>query len=261
MKLQQLLSLVRQAVEDYQMIEEGDCIAVGVSGGKDSLALLYALAKLRTFYPKRFQLKAITVDLGFSGSEYAQIGRLCESMEIPYTIVTTKIAEILFQIRKEEHPCSLCSKLRKGALNEEAIRLGCNKIAYAHHKEDAMETMLMSLLYEGRFHSFSPVTYLEKSCLTVIRPLLYVNEADIVGFKNRQQLPILKNPCPADGVTKRETIKQLIRTLQKETPGVKKRLFHAVQSLPDWSRKDHFAASEEEDSGAEGDDSSGWKTS
>lgn len=257
MKLQQILSLVRQAVEDYQMIEEGDCIAVGVSGGKDSLSLLCALAKLRTFYPKKFHLKAITVDLGFPEPEYTKISQLCESFGIPYTVVRTKIAEILFQIRKEAHPCSLCSKLRKGALNEEAIRLGCNKIAYAHHKDDAIETMLMSLLYEGRFHCFSPVTYLEKSQLSVIRPLLYVDEADIIGFRNRQQLPVLNNPCPADGVTKRETVKQQLRTMQKETPGVKKRLFHALQSLPDWNQKGYYAASEEEGSGTEGDTSSG----
>lgn len=260
MKLQQLLSLVRQAVKDYQMLEEGDCVAVGVSGGKDSLALLYAMAKLREFYPKKFQLKAITVDLGFPESEYTQIRCLCESLEIPYTVVRTEIAEILFQVRKEDHPCSLCSKLRKGALNEEAIRLGCNKIAYAHHKDDVIETMLMSLLYEGRFHTFSPVTHLEKSRLTVIRPLLYVYEADIIGFRNKLSLPVQKNPCPADGATKRETMKQMVRALQKETPGVKERLFHAVQSLPDWNRNNYSAVSEEAPGAAEFS-SSGWKTS
>ena len=183
MKLQRLMSLTRKAVDDYNMIEEGDKIAVGISGGKDSLALLYALAGLRRFYPKKFTLEAITVDLGFQGFDLTEITALCKELDVPYTIVKTDIGEVIFNTREETNPCSLCAKMRKGAFNEEAKRLGCNKSAYAHHRDDVIETMLMSLIYEGRFYTFAPVTYLDRMDITLIRPLIYVNEADVVGFK------------------------------------------------------------------------------
>ena len=239
MKLQRLMSLARKAIDDYQMIEEGDKIAIGISGGKDSLALLYALAGLRRFYPKKFTLEAITVDLGFPGFDLSEIKRLCDTLEVPYTIVKTDIGEVIFRDREETNPCSLCAKMRKGAFNEEAKRLGCNKSAYAHHKDDVIETMLMSLIYEGRYYTFAPVTYLDRMDITLIRPLLYVNEADIIGFKNIYQLPIQKNPCPADGYTKREYAKDLIKTINEDSPGVAERLFHAVTDgpLPAWKRK------------------------
>lgn len=238
MKLQRLMSLTRKAIDDYQMIEEGDSIAVGISGGKDSLALLYALAGLRRFYPKKFQLQAITIDLGFQGFEVSEIKKLCKELEVPYTVVKTEISELIFKERKESNPCSLCAKMRKGAFNEEAKRLGCNKSAYAHHRDDVIETMLLSMIYEGRYYTFSPVTYLDRMDITLIRPLLYVNEADIIGFQNLYQLPVSKNPCPADGVTKREYVKQLIRHLNEENPGVKERLFRAIADgpLPAWNR-------------------------
>lgn len=228
MKYQQLLSMTRKAIDTYEMIEEGDKIAIGISGGKDSLTLLYALNGLRRFYPKHFDIIAITVDLGFGNLDLEPVKQLCKELEVPYKIVDTQIAEIVFQERKESNPCSLCAKMRKGALNEAIKELGCNKVAYAHHKDDVVETMLLSLIYEGRFHSFSPKTYLDRMDLTVIRPLLFVDEADVIGFQNKYQLPVAKSPCPADGHTKREYVKNLLRQLNLENPGVKSRMFTAI---------------------------------
>ena len=228
MKLQRLLSLIRQAVDQYEMIEEGDHIAIGISGGKDSLTLLWGLAHLQKFYPKHFSLSAITVDMGIDTMNLEPIKALCQEIQVPYEIVPTEIGKILFDIRKETNPCSLCAKLRKGALNNKALEMGCNKIAYAHHKDDLIETAMMSLLYEGRFYAFSPVPHLDRTDLTVIRPLMFVSEADVKGFRNKYQLPVCKNPCPMDGHTRREYVKNLIHTLNMENPGVKDRLFRAV---------------------------------
>lgn len=221
------------------MIEEGDRIAVGISGGKDSLTLLYALHGLKRFYPKSFELEAITVDLGFEGFDLSQIRHLCQEMEIPYTVVNTEISKIIFDERKESNPCSLCAKMRKGALNEAIKKRGCNKVAYAHHKDDIVETMLMSLIYEGRFHSFSPKTYLDRMDLTVIRPLMFVDEADVIGFRNKYGLPVEKSPCPADGYTKRQYVKELLAQLNRENPGVKERMFSAVLNgnLSGWPQR------------------------
>lgn len=237
MKLQQVLSYVRKAVDDYHMIEEGDKIAVGISGGKDSLTLLYALSDLRRFYPKHFELCAITVDLGFDNLNLDKIKELCIKLDVEYTIIKTDIAQIIFHDRKESNPCSLCAKMRKGALNQAIKEAGCIKVAYAHHKDDVVETMLMSLIYEGRFHTFSPVTYLDRMQLSVIRPLMYMNEADVIGFVNKYDVPVVKSPCPADGHTKREYIKNLLRDLNRENPGVKERMFTAITNgnLKGWS--------------------------
>lgn len=238
MKLQQLMSLARQAIDDYHMIENGDRIAVGISGGKDSLTLLYALHGLMRFYPQRFTLCAVTVDLDFDNLHLEQIKQLCDELNIPYHIVRTEIAQIVFETRKESNPCSLCAKMRKGALNEAMLAAGCNKIAYAHHKDDVIETMMMSLLYEGRLHTFQPVTHLDRTGITVIRPLIYLNEADIIGFVRKNHVPVVKSPCPVDGHTRREYIKQLIRSLNLENPGVKERMFTAVQNsqLDGWQK-------------------------
>lgn len=230
MKLQQVLSYTRKAVDDYHMIQEGDKIAIGISGGKDSLTLLYALHGLQRFYPNPFTIQAVTVDLGFDNLKLDQIKELCASLEVPYTIVETDIAKIIFEDRKESNPCSLCAKMRKGALNEAIKREGCNKVAYAHHKDDVVETMLLSLIFEGRFHSFSPVTYLDRMDLTVIRPLMYMNEMDVIGFVHKYEVPVVKSPCPADGHTKREYVKTLLKQLNQENPGVKERMFTAVQT-------------------------------
>lgn len=236
MKLQQLMSVTRKAIDEFHMIQEGDRIAVGISGGKDSLTLLYALAGLRRFYPQPFSLTAITVDLGFEGFHTEKLGELCRELDVPYTVVPTEISRIIFEDRKESNPCSLCAKMRKGALNTVAKELNCNKIAYAHHRDDVVETMLMSLIFEGRFHTFSPVTYLDRMDLTLIRPLLFLQEADVIGFRNKYNLPVEKSPCPADGNTKREYVKNLLRQLNQENPGVKERMFTAIVNagLPGW---------------------------
>lgn len=239
MKLQQLMSYTRRAIDDYNMIQDGDRIAIGISGGKDSLTLLYALHGLQRFYPKKFDLEAITVDLGHPGFDVSDIHSLCETMKVPYTVVKTDIARIVFDERKEKNPCSLCAKMRKGALNDTIKKLGCNKIAYAHHKDDIVETMMMSLIYEGHFYSFPPITHLDRTDLTVIRPLMYVSEADVKGFCNKYQLPVVKSPCPADGYTKRQYVKDLLRKLNQENPGVKERMFSAIVNgnIPDWTPK------------------------
>lgn len=228
MKLQQLLSYTRRAVDDYQMIQEGDKIAVGVSGGKDSLALLYALAHLRIFYPNKFEIEAVTVDLGFGNQDFTKIQKFCDDLKVNYTIEKTDIAEIVFESRKETNPCSLCAKMRKGALNDRMKALGCNKVAYGHHKDDMVETMLMSLIFEGRFHTFSPVTYLDRMDMTVIRPFMYLSEGEVQGFVREYELPVAKSACPVDGYTKREYAKNLVAQLNEEHPGAKNRMFRAI---------------------------------
>ncbi|MDD3184368.1 MAG: tRNA 2-thiocytidine biosynthesis TtcA family protein [Anaerostipes sp.] len=239
MKLQQVLSHVRRAVDDYSMIQEGDKIAVGISGGKDSLTLLCALANLRRFYPNHFEIHAITVDLGFGNFDLNAIKQLCKDLNVEYTIVRTEIAEIVFERRKETNPCSLCAKMRKGALNEKIKELGCNKIAYGHHKDDMVETLLMSLLFESRIHCFSPVTYLDRMDLTVIRPLMYMNEADVIGFWHKENLPVAKSPCPMDGYTKREYAKDLVKQLDHDHEGARDRMFKAIVegNIPGWPKK------------------------
>ncbi|MCU6746687.1 MULTISPECIES: tRNA 2-thiocytidine biosynthesis TtcA family protein [Lachnospiraceae] len=228
MQLQRLLSFTRKAVDEYGLIQEGDHIAVGISGGKDSLTLLYALHGLKRFYPKKFELSAVSVDLGFKDFDLSPVRVLCNEMQIPYKIVSSDIYHILFDIRKESNPCSLCAKMRKGALNQAVKEMGCNKVAYAHHKDDIVETMLLSLIFEGRFYSFSPKTYLDRMDLTVIRPILFVEEKDVIGFKNKYHLPVVKSKCPVDGYTKRQYAKELLHNLEKEHPGAKERMFHAI---------------------------------
>lgn len=239
MKLQQVLSRVRKAVDDYGMIQEGDKIAVGISGGKDSLTLLYALAHLRIFYPNKFDIHAITVDLGFENFDLDKMKDLCEKLNVEYTVVSTEIAEIVFKRRKETNPCSLCAKMRKGALNEKIKELGCNKVAYGHHKNDMVETVLMSMIFESRIHCFSPVTYLDRMDLTVIRPLMYMDEEDIIGFQHKAELPVMKSPCPMDGYTKREYAKDLVKQLDQDHPGARNHMFKAIVegNLKGWPPK------------------------
>lgn len=239
MKIHHLLSYVRRAVQDYNMIEEGDRIAIGISAGKDSLALLFALRHLQYFYPKKFEIEAITISLGFPDFDLTNVKAFCEKLGVRYTVYETQIAQIVFDERKESNPCSLCSKMRKGALNEMAKELGCNKIALGHNKDDINETLLMSLFYEGRIHTMSPVTYLDRSELTLIRPLIYTPEKDIKYFAKKEGLPVVKSPCPADGVTRRETTKQLIYSLEKEIPQLSNRLFGAIErsGIDGWEEK------------------------
>jgi len=228
MKLQRLLSYTRNALETYTMIQPNDKIAVGISGGKDSLALLYALANLRKFYPIPFELVGICVSLGFDDFDLSQVQSLCDDLDVPFYVVKTDIGKIIFDERKESNPCSLCSKLRKGALNNKALELNCTSIALGHHKEDIVETMMMSLFFEGRFKTFEPVTYLERTKLTSIRPLMFVPEREIMGFTNRYKTPVVKSPCPANGHSKREEIKELLGELNYKMPGVSNRMFTAI---------------------------------
>jgi tRNA(Ile)-lysidine synthase TilS/MesJ len=239
MKKQKLMSYVRKAIDDYEMINEGDKIAVGISGGKDSITLLHALKGLQRFYPKKFELYAITIDLGFENQDFSIIKELCKELDTPYIIVHSEIANIIFNERKEGSPCSLCAKMRKGALNEEIKKLGCNKVAYGHHKDDIVETMMLSLIYEGRFHCFSPKTYLDRMDLTVIRPLMYVNEMDVKGFINAYDLPVAKSKCPVDGYTKRQYVKELLKQINLENPGTMERMFTAVTNgdIKGWPKK------------------------
>ncbi len=236
MKLQQLMSYTRKAIDDYGLIDEGDRIAVGVSGGKDSLTLLAAMHGLQRFYPNHFELAAVTVDLGFEGFDLSPITAYCGDMGVRHEIVPSDIGQIIFADRREKNPCSLCAKMRKGALNGAVKDLGYNKVAYAHHKDDLVETMLLSLIFEGRFYCFPPKTYLDRMELTVIRPMIYVEEADVKGFANKYALPVVKNPCPADGVTRREYAKNLVREIDGESPGAKNRLFTAITqgNIPGW---------------------------
>lgn len=230
MKLQQVMSYTRRALDDYNMIENGDKIAVGISGGKDSLALLHSLAGLRRFYPKKFELYAVTVDLGFGIQDFSKIEAMCQELDVPYVKVDTDIGKIIFEDRKESNPCALCAKMRKGALNSKMKELGCNKVAYAHHKDDIVVTMMMSLIFEGRFHTFAPVTYLDRMDMTVIRPFMYMQEADVIGFVNKYELPVAKSACPADGYTKRKYVEDLLKRLNQENPGVKERMFTAIEN-------------------------------
>lgn len=228
MELKRLLSLTRQAIDDYKMINEGDKIAVGISGGKDSITLLYALSELRRFYPKSFELMAVTVDVGLS-MDFSPIQKLCNELGVEYSIVKTSIKQIVFDEKKEQNPCSLCAKMRKGALNDELKRLGFNKVAYGHHKDDFISTMFLSLMYEGRFQSLDPSFTLDKTGVSVIRPLMYVSESEVIGFVNRYNLPIVKSTCPADGNTKRKYVEDMLAQMNRDNPGVKDRLFSAIK--------------------------------
>ena len=228
-ELKHILSYTRRAVTDYDMIAPGDKIAVGVSAGKDSLTLLYALAALRRFYPLPFSLVAITIDMGFPGMDFSPIADCCRTLDVPYHVIPTQISRIIFDVRKESNPCSLCAKMRRGSLHAAAKELGCNRVALGHHFDDVVETFMLNLFHEGRIGCFQPVTYLSRSDLYLIRPLIYCPEKDIRYFAGKVALPIMKSPCPADGHTERETMKQLLRTLDREHKGLRYRIFGAIQ--------------------------------
>ncbi|WP_199533662.1 tRNA 2-thiocytidine biosynthesis TtcA family protein [Romboutsia maritimum] len=226
--MQKLLSKARQAIKDFDMIQENDKIAVGLSGGKDSLTLLHILKRYQSFSPEKFELIAITLNPG--GVDNSILHNLCKKLEIPFYEIQTNIKEIVFDIRKEKNPCSLCANLRRGALNDNANKLGCNKVALGHHKDDAIETFLMSMFYEGRVNCFSPKTIMDKQDLTIIRPLIYIDEYMIKKVTKEFNYPVVQNPCPANENTKRQEIKELISKLNKEIPGTKKNLFGALNN-------------------------------
>ena len=230
--MQHILGLVRRCVEDYHMIEPGDRIAVGVSGGKDSLLTLVSLARLQKFYPIPFTVEAITMEMGMPGMDFSGVAALCERLEVPYTRIQVPVYQIIFEERKEKNPCSLCAKLRRGSLNTALTDLGIRKIALGHHYDDAIETLLMNLLFEGRIGCFQPVTYLDRTGITQIRPLLYCQEEDIRRMAAKLRLPVVQNTCPMDGHSRRQEVKELIAGLEGRYPDLKKKLFGAVQRYP-----------------------------
>lgn len=230
--MQHILGQVRRCVEDYHMIEAGDKVAVGVSGGKDSLLTLTALARLRDFYPISFQLEAITLETGTPGMSFDAVAELCRELEVPYTRIHVPVYQIVFEERKEKNPCSLCAKLRRGSLNTALTDRGIHKIALGHHYDDAIETLLMNLLFEGRIGCFQPVTYLDRTGITQIRPLLYCREDDIRRTVERLRLPVVHNPCPANGSTRRQEVKDLIHQLEGRYPDIKQKLFGSLQRYP-----------------------------
>ena len=223
---------VRRAVDDYRMIQAGDRVAVGVSGGKDSMVLLLALDCLRKYYPEPFELEAVTIELGFEGMDFTPVRELCAQLDIPYTCVKTDIKEIVFDVRKEDNPCSLCAKMRRGALNNVLRERNLNKLALGHHFDDAVETYMMSLLFEGRISCFQPVTFLDRSGVTQIRPLIYAGEQKITNLARELNVPIVENPCPEDKGSKRYEIKQLLKTMSVQYPDMKSKIFGAMQRLP-----------------------------
>ena len=239
--MQKLIGLVRRCVEDYRMIEPGDRIGVGVSGGKDSLALLVFLAELKKYFPSPFYLEAITIDMGL-GMDYSGIEQLCKELDVPFTLVKTEIAPIIFDHRKEKNPCSMCAKMRRGALNQTLLEHNLNKLALGHHYDDAVETFLMSLLFEGRISCFQPVTDLDRTGIIQIRPMLYIHEKTVDSFAARQNLPVLENRCPVDKITKRAEVKELIYNLSATYPDLKERIFGAMQRypLPEWEPKGRY---------------------
>ena len=227
--LKRILSYVRRGVDDYEMIKEGDKIAVGVSAGKDSLALLCAMAALRRFYPKKFELCAITVDMGFEDFDLTPIRKMCEELEVEYHVVPTQIAKIIFDIRKEKNPCSLCAKMRRGALYNYSKEIGCTSVALGHHFDDVVETFMLNLFYEGRLGCFQPVTYLSNTDIYLIRPMIYMPEKDVRYFASKNELPVIKSPCAADGNTEREEMKKLLHGLEMGNKGLRYRIFGAIQ--------------------------------
>ncbi len=230
--MQHILGLVRRCVEDYRMIAPNDRLAVGVSGGKDSLLTLVALAQLRRFYPIPFTLEAITLEMGMPGMDFSPVAALCETLEVPYQRIQVPVYQIVFEERREKNPCSLCAKLRRGSLNTALTERGIHKIALGHHYDDAIETLLMNLLFEGRIGCFQPVTYLNRTGVTQIRPLLYCREDEIRRTAERLRLPVVHNPCPADGSSRRQEIKELIGQLEKTYPDLKQKLFGGIQRYP-----------------------------
>ena len=230
--LNKIAGQVRRCIDDYNMIKQGEEIALGISGGKDSLALLCAMASLQKYHPSKFKLHAVTLDMGIEGMDFTSIAELCKKLGVPHTITRSDIARIVFDERKEPNPCSLCAKMRRAALCNMVKELGIKKIALAHHHDDAIETFLLSLIYEGRLHCFQPVTYLDRTDVTQIRPMIYVEEKAIINIVEKLKLTIVHNPCPMNGVSKREEIKTLLKTLSIEHKYIKTKIFGAIQRLP-----------------------------
>lgn len=228
--MKRIVSLVRKAIDEYGMIRPNERVAVGVSGGKDSMVMLRALEQLSHYHPNNFTVVGLAVDPGFGG-DYGMVSDFADKIGVEFHVKETQLKEIIFDERKEKSPCSLCSKMRRGALNDMAKEYGCDTLALGHHMDDVLETFFLSLLYEGRVNCFSPFTYLDRSMVTQIRPMIYVRECDIVSAVRKNNIPVMSKVCPVDGITKRADMKDIIKDLEKRTtPGLKKRLFHAVMS-------------------------------
>lgn len=228
--MKKILGPLRRAVEKYEMIRPGDRIAVGLSGGKDSTALLVAMKRFQYFSPVPFELEGITLDMGFGGMDFEPLVQLCAELDIPYTIKKTQIGPIVFEARQEKNPCALCARMKRGALHDLSIERGCRKIALGHHADDAIETFFLSLFYEGRINTFSLVTYLDRKDITLIRPLIFVKEKDIIYNPEVKELPVIKSTCPADGHTKREDMKDMMKELRKTIPELDDRILKAIQN-------------------------------
>ncbi|WFD10051.1 tRNA 2-thiocytidine biosynthesis TtcA family protein [Tepidibacter hydrothermalis] len=228
--MKKIIGKVRKACDDYNMIQDNDKIAVGFSGGKDSIALIYALKLFQRFSPNKFELEAITVDPGFDNMNLDAAKEFLKEIDVPYTIIKTEISKIVFDERKESNPCSLCSKMRRGALNEEAKKRGINKLALGHHLDDGISTLFLSMFYEGRINTFKPVTYLDRIDITTIRPLIYITEDIIIESVKNNNLPVLKSPCPVDGKTKREFANDIVDDIATKVPHFRKRMLKAMQN-------------------------------
>ena len=246
--MQKLMGLMRRCIDDYDMIQAGDRVAVGVSGGKDSLVLLRLLAGLREYFDKPFTLEAITIDMGL-GMDYSTVEKLCREINVPYTIVKTEIAPIIFDYRKEKNPCSMCAKMRRGALNQAILDRGFNKLALGHHYDDAVETFVMNLLFEGRIGCFQPVTNLDRTGIVQIRPMLYIHEGTVDNFARRMELPVIEIRCPVDKTTKREEVKALVYQLSRTYPEIKERIFGAMQRYPleEWGPQGRYKRPKEQE--------------
>ncbi len=233
--MQKILSHMRKAIEEYKMLEENDKIGICLSGGKDSITLLHAFKSLQRFYPKKFEIIAISVNPGFEFFDTNFLQDICNNLEIPLFIEKSNAKEIVFDIRKEKNPCSLCANLRRGVINSVAIRENCNKIALGHNQDDVLETFLLNLFYTGSINTFSPISYMDRSGITLIRPLIYTPEKDIKRFIKKNNLSVMSKVCPMDGTSKRESMKQMIFTMQKDIPMIRANLFGAIQrNLKDW---------------------------
>lgn len=236
--MQRILSYMRKAIEDYNMIEEGDKIAVCLSGGKDSITMLHGFKALQRFYPKKFDIVAISIHPGFEFFDTSLLQNVCDKLEIPLYIENSNIKEIVFDVRKEKNPCSLCANLRRGIINSVAIREGCNKIALGHNKDDVLETFMLNLLYTGSVNTFSPVSYMDRTKITLIRPLIYAKEKDTNRFVKQNNIEVMPKACPMDGYSKREDMKNYIYNLRKDIPKVEANLFGAItRNIEGWKKE------------------------
>lgn len=236
--MQQISGYLRRAVDDYQMIEPGERVAIALSGGKDSMLLLHAMKHLSRYHPAKFDLIAIFIDLGFDNINIEAMQKECEKLQVPLVIRKTEIAPLVFDIREESNPCALCAKMRRGAIHDAALENGCRTIALGHHRDDAIETFAMNLIYEGRIGCFQPVTYLDRKDVRTIRPMIYLTERQIANTVERLEIPVVKNPCPMDPTSMRKETKDLLKEAEERFPGLNEKLFGAIQRsiLPGWKK-------------------------